>query len=269
MYQRNSGQDRMFKYPDATWCRQQKRYNPYTPDLPALEQRERHWVFICCDLKLRLPRDYMIEREPDVSSAFTEKSFVMWKKKLGNQSYPIPLENTFDDPFGQHPPLRIQGELYLLTPSQIILLDNLRLNGVEFERKRVKIIVPFRKGRLYKTFTKRVEAWMYIGRSSYWDELIDGGYMFNIVKIFEPPHQRRFYTQRSKTVYKFPLRDRLRMMHKAKSEPPQKWWERLIYGKRKDSFYSKEFELTPFTYSEKRAFVQPYYSFTRMEYDDQ
>jgi len=37
-----------------------------------------------------------------------------------------------------------------------------------------------------------IEAWMYIGLRSYWDDLLDGGFAFEPVRIVEPKKARNW-----------------------------------------------------------------------------
>ena len=101
---------------------------------------------------------------------------------------------------GLPPVAKIKGEVYLIRPQRFLELDRYHQNTVEYTRRRVRLIVPYRKvlwlkdhhldpafgvttavnrlnyqGKSVKTtqeFVAIIRAWMYIGTPTYWDPLI-------------------------------------------------------------------------------------------------
>ena len=184
----------------------------FTPDLWKLEQHEWQLLFVTDNLMQRhakheLIQPFLYEGRP-LSSGFTAECFWgFWKKKLGKESFPVPLvnpnmRNTWYNKIG-----RIKGELVAIRPYMFIDLDKYYQNRLEFNRFRTNIIVPFRK-RITRNnitivsdeFTQTIRAWMYVGIPEFWDDQLDGGAMFSPVATFEPlpkpdkwPTGRYFY----------------------------------------------------------------------------
>jgi hypothetical protein len=96
---------------------------------------------------------------------------------------------------------KIKGELWKVPSKSFFFLDKLYENGKLFRRERVSLELPLRM--LYQngndSFVERIiteqEAYMYIGIPEIWEPLIDGGYLFQPVTIYENPRlSRKFYT---------------------------------------------------------------------------
>ncbi len=111
---------------------------------------------------------------------FTQSdNFVLLKKVLGDKTFPVPLKVAVDQRLGQSGsllgrPAKIAGEIFSIRPGNFIDLDNYMLNGLQFQRKRVIIDMPFRSrdphsGKLYSdVITQKIGAWMYLGVDDYW-----------------------------------------------------------------------------------------------------
>lgn len=169
-------------------------HNQYhrTPDLWYLNQHARQLVFIADDFKTGKKRHELLEGQlPIHPSCYTLNNFTVWKKDLGEHSFPLPFEDGID--FEVHgwykpEPARLQGELYAM-PSSFIwkVLDIQKDNGVQFERKRASITVPYREVRfsdkpnagvwdkiptISKDNLRTIRAWMYVAKPDYWDDYI-------------------------------------------------------------------------------------------------
>ena len=162
----------------------------FTFDLWKLENRQFQLLFVY-DQMMKHHRMYdpmLSEHSFPIATAFTaSRNFSLWKKKLGQGSFPIPLLI----PYTRVPRARIKGELHSVLSYRFSDLDNYKSNGVEFRRKRVKLLVPYVRqergvGVNDEVFVQKVEAWMYYGRYTYWKEHIDAGYMFKPVSRYEP-----------------------------------------------------------------------------------
>lgn len=195
---------------------------PYTPDISLLERYEAQCVFIADDLMSSFKnhsilRPFVIE---EGGHAFTRDNFLMWKKSLGLESFPIPVVSKPSDTSIVHwmpKPARIKGELYLIHPQGFIELDKHRLNGVQFYRKRIRLVLPYQRvkqnaaviGRDGKYLLSKTElalnnpeeapvvlterkyhnpsAWMYIGREEFWNDQFDAGWSgLTKVSMFRP-----------------------------------------------------------------------------------
>jgi hypothetical protein len=190
------------------------RPDPYqedlTPDFPWLERHEWVYLFVYGEDQ-RFGRKYDLIKEESFfrATAFTQNDqFAMWKKKLGEETLAIPIEGADRvwDGNGvtsrklykmktteQKPGVlgRIKGEWHQVRPWVIETLDKAYLNGVEFKRERVKLLVPYRiqqggVGVDHNEFIKVVKCWMYVGIKDYWIKQLDGGMDFMPVGAYAP-----------------------------------------------------------------------------------
>lgn len=189
-----------FDVPSSHWLNAADRVTEYTPDVAALERFEWVRIFICDEYQ-RDHRNYQhLTDSVYLASAFTEDKFTLWKKKLGQLTTAIPLHTEDQGPQPRwadqmRGPAIIRGELHAIRPQSLFLLDRLRENGVSFERRRVKVLLPVREEKWHSsnagkisTTIQNVEmrAWMYVGVPGFWEPLLDGGYLFDQVKIYTP-----------------------------------------------------------------------------------
>lgn len=180
----------------------------HTPDMGILEQCEFQLLF-CPDRTQRGCSEYnLIEDSVHIATAFTLKRFNYYEQRDG---LPVPLPAFADNvsPYSDKvsvgaPSLKIKGELHAIRPYQFINLDSYKDNLVSFRRERVKILVPhspvhkleerYSNGKPVPLMTgqyvvgneriKWFEAWMYIAQPTYWNDLLDGGYIFNPVSSY-------------------------------------------------------------------------------------
>jgi hypothetical protein len=161
----------------------------YTPDLPELEKKMRCTVFVYDDmLKGGKLHEYVTQTNVSgrwpVFAGYTVDPFYHWKKDLGNESTSVVLEDQVSgfqrDPIKPH---RVWGEVYSIRPIQLVKLDFIRENGLQFFRKRVDIYVPNYKliyskqnplPVLVEPEKQTVEAYMYVGNHYYWDNQLAG-----------------------------------------------------------------------------------------------
>lgn len=178
-----------------------------TPDIAYLEQYER--VLLFCygrEMKGHAEHEVLGENKTYHGTIFTESDYIVWRKRLGKESYPIAIR-TEETGFGNIRPARLKGELYAVSPNTIVSLDNSRENGKMFRRKRISLIYPYRERtwavaygethpdrlkwipQLSGTRLQTLEAWAYVGRKTYWDDVIDNGYSFTTVNQYNPGGQ--------------------------------------------------------------------------------
>ena len=157
----------------------------YTPDMWRLNRYEWQRLFVPDEMQRGFYRYPLIQEDSFFRArGFTEESYVMYKKKLGEATYAITLPGpVFNDPIAH-----IGGQVHYVRPHVFKELDRLKLNGLHFERKRVSILVPFREQVTNRTAgherVRRANAWMYVGIPDYWVPQLDGGYLFDRVKKF-------------------------------------------------------------------------------------
>lgn len=195
--------------PDAQWIAEASQVYPNTPDLTWLSRRPFHLLFVYGSQMRGHPQhELVIEHGAYSATAYTDGKFSMWKKRLGKASFPIALEGSgwrrpdWDVP--KH--ARVQGELYALKWEQLLELDKHFQNTLEFERKRIPLLIPYHKlysipgtplqlqieeslGMPHKnsvvTTEKQVEnvrAWVYIGKPEFWDDQLE--HYFAPVDVF-------------------------------------------------------------------------------------
>ena len=166
---------------------------PFTPDIAVIQQKRSQILFVCDELQKHHPGFELIkEHSASLGGAFTKDQFVMYKRKLGLESYAVALDN----PFFQAQKGIIRGELYAVLPMRYIELDTHYQNGVVFERRRVTVKIPHlhigkRKDgsgfRIKKT--SELRCFMYVGVPDYWNKVMDeedGFFLFDNVRRFTP-----------------------------------------------------------------------------------
>lgn len=189
----------------------------YTPDAAILGRRLRHKVFIYSSMQENLKRHGFMEGATKHNAAFTAEHFSLWKKPIGPITEAIAMQNGMD-----RIQLPIKGELYSVSTPQLISLDRYHENGVWFQRRQVKLVIPCyalirlkynEEGSEIKVYDSRyaeiadttshpgyitqirkytTRAWMYIG-TSYWEDMLDGGYTLQLVKKFNPVFRGKSY----------------------------------------------------------------------------
>ncbi len=187
--------------PSAAFIHEANNECQYTPDIAYLERYEMQLIFVADDLKSPFPAHELIKRGMAVGlgRCFTRDQFLMWKKPLGLESFPIPIPAREDNvsPVNWWPkPAKIKGELYAIYPFAFKQLDAYRRNGVQFVRNRIRLSYAYREVKklhlpksleavsktelnmYYKDNPKvgisdilfhHPSAWMYSGREAYWD----------------------------------------------------------------------------------------------------
>jgi hypothetical protein len=166
-----------------------------SPDLGELEQYEFQLLF-AADRTQRGCSEYSMIEESVYTGyyGYTLDKFCYYRLRDG---LPIPMRATSDLRLPRFPPpLKVRGEIHAVRPHQFRELDNLKDNGVQFQRQRVDLLIPHRpvykiperysNGKPIPLMTDQyslgvervvpIKAWMYIGVPDYWDELMDAGY---------------------------------------------------------------------------------------------
>lgn len=111
---------------------------PNTPDLIELERNEHWYLFVPDELMCRCPKSRFLDVATFEKVAYTVKEFSAFT--YGEYSYPVFSEKKFTG----MPHLKVKGELYLVRPTTLLILDGYKGNTNFFTRKRVKITVPYR-----------------------------------------------------------------------------------------------------------------------------
>lgn len=175
-----------------------------SPDLGWLEQLEFALLFCPDDTKVGHSRHGLVSEGIHLCTAYTQHPYHFWEQRIGDERIPIPLRakqgaKPIDlGDLSQFPqPYKMQGELRIILPFQFRLLDDYKENLVQFQRKRVNVIIPYHdKVTPWKEMVHVVRAYMYEGRPEYWDDVIDAGFRgFKPVRTFQSQRQwlKRYY----------------------------------------------------------------------------
>jgi len=192
--------DKAFNY----YCRTKTRF---TPDIAELEEHMAHVFFACDSLMTGCRNHNMLQDGKFKGRAFTLNGFKFYQKRTDGTAIPMGGKDKPDLNF-----TRIKGEVHLVSSLMLCQLDTMMQNGVQFRRKRVEILYPYREHELVKigdeevlrdlprgSITTKPEqglrhyvsderivrlwAFMYVGVPNYWDDLIDAGFAFTQIPI--------------------------------------------------------------------------------------
>jgi hypothetical protein len=212
----------------------------YTPDVHKLEQKEA-WLLFAYDRYWSELKDYDIY-------VYTEQRFKMWVQDLGMYQVYLPFNvpekyrDTLERPEWADPnPLntrialaaRLRGTLHLIRPETIISLDKDVQNTVRFERVRVPLLYPYKRGHrkviknvyrekdgkpylekqmgdwTYDRAVGKLEAWMYVAVEKHWSSMMEADSLRNMFKpaLISRPHPKKddaqvgtFYTNERRIV---------------------------------------------------------------------
>lgn len=185
----------------------------FTPDVAVIEQYEWQLFFAPDEIKKdHVKHDLLGEESEYKFPAFTQDTYHYWMHSAPFLP-PIPMRTSgLVNALTFFPPIaRIKGEVHLIRPQRFLDLDRYKQNTVEYQRHRIRLVVPFRKvmwlkdhnldpafgvqeafsrsrysGSSIKTEQERVaivRAWMYIGKPEFWDPLISA-YDYEAVETF-------------------------------------------------------------------------------------
>lgn len=185
----------------SSWIERATRAHEFTPDIQELERYTDCLVFLYNEaMEGRRANEAILDGSSYIVPAYTlDTNLSLWNKNLGRASFPIALSGVKRRPRDKflssrelsklRPcdsedviPGRIRGELYLIRPALIKRLDEYVLNGVQFQRKRIRVIVPHisrREGCDIKA-VHVVRAFFYEGIRDYWLEQLDCGVRYSI-----------------------------------------------------------------------------------------
>ena len=165
----------------------------FTPDVPMLDNRQWHHLFVYGRMQSRQPlHDKLGEEAERLCVAWTKQNnLVMLKKTLGDATFPIVIPTNSQMQFGRNTYLgvtgRVQGELYKVRPSTIKDLDNHYENGIQSTRMRVPLEIQYRlkEGKTVGDHqVHTLKAWMYVGKLSYWSEVLNPVFYTNVKTFF-------------------------------------------------------------------------------------
>lgn len=187
----------------------------FTPDIAMLEQSQYQLVFVCDDL-MRSGRNYKVIQDNSayVARGFTRNGYNFYRKRTDGSPVVMSAKQVGDNRF-DFSTLKIKGEIHSVESTEgMIKLDTHYQNGVQYRRKRIQILYPTSQhgvienldttgkplphtlqGKKHFLLPERVDpiwCWMYIGTSTYWKDLLDGGFAFERVRISEPKDEKNW-----------------------------------------------------------------------------
>jgi hypothetical protein len=172
-----------------TFKQEAERKMLFTKDWAELSQYERLKVFVYNEVQRGQIKHNLLGTNPVYGGlCYTESSdYVLYKKMLGKETFPFALEISEDQKHGMSSligdPGQIMGEMYSLTPLEIKKLDDYLLNGVYFNRKKVKVLIPYKVDSSKDEFSVcTVEAFMWVGDASFWTDQISSSEAKNLFK---------------------------------------------------------------------------------------
>lgn len=115
----------------------------WTPDLPQLEGKEYHWLFVPGELQKGHPCHHLLSGfEPEWPRFFTQGKFMCLKIVAGEGSKLLPFDG---DLKYKNPPemLPIRGELYKIPAAMFIPLDQYHSNGLFYYRREISVVTPW------------------------------------------------------------------------------------------------------------------------------
>lgn len=165
----------------------------YTPDIMELEEKDFHLLFVPDEMMVghRKYDELLNEHSACLHAAFTQNKYTHVLHKLGDQkSYPI----MFEENISGMKNVNVKGEVFAVISNHFKKLDDYKLNGVEFIRKRIPLVVPtshILQGEGNTQIVPNVEhiklitAWCYVGNYDYFINYLDGGYAFTPVNTYK------------------------------------------------------------------------------------
>jgi hypothetical protein len=182
-------------------------YSEFTPDIAILTRRQCNLFFVYDEMQ-EGHREFSLIQEHAIplGVAFTQDNFVLYKRKLNALSYAFALD---ESPFVA-PKTAIRGKLFAIPreedgSTRFIELDAVKRNGVQFERRRVTVIMPYfylgrdREGKPFRGYWEcPIRCYMYVGVQQYWKPLLEepeGFFLFDTVKTYTPnnPNLKEYY----------------------------------------------------------------------------
>lgn len=187
----------------------------FSPDIQELQRREGCNIFVYNELQEGQAAHHLLgEDKFKLAPAFTNEEYTVYQHRHaaveGGRAFPIALkpEKTHSKmDFGEIGavafgyPARILGQMWTVRPRRMIEIDKYMMNTIYFDRRRVQLLVPFRewvpdrRSMLTERQIQRVTAWMYVGRTSFWDPNITS-YHYQVAPLMRQHHDKEVAGER-------------------------------------------------------------------------
>jgi gamma-glutamylcyclotransferase (GGCT)/AIG2-like uncharacterized protein YtfP len=137
--------------------------NIYTPDLPYLNSRNGHLLFVYGTLKEGFSRNWMLKsyKSRFICSAISWQMYsLFYAPKLG---FPVMMPTVNGAPIGN-----VVGQLFIVPPKVISVLDECEKNGDMYNRYRINLqLITKPSDKQFQQYAT-CYAWAYIGNSKEW-----------------------------------------------------------------------------------------------------
>lgn len=221
-----------YRLPDLEFLWQMYEATKFTPDIAKLEKYAWQLIFVTDQLKEGHLHNAKLGPEASYRfPAFTQQGFHYWDTPIPFlPPVPMKVEYTINPVKGFPPIAKIKGEVHLIRPQQFMTLDRYKQNTVEYQRERIKLVVPYTPVKLLKDHnldprfgvqevfcrsdykgssvaldretTCTIRAWMYTGKPDFWDPLINA-FDYKAVETFHSKNRRwcqEYYNLRRPTL---------------------------------------------------------------------
>lgn len=146
-----------------------KMNNRYTPDIVNLEKKNGHLLFVYGSLKSNFPRHDLLKGSRFVACALTNNPYALfYDPTRKDDRFPVLLSGR-----KIHPEGHVVGQVWMVRPETIMMLDRVERQGDLFQRLEMSIqLVTRPPGKEFQQYAS-LYAWGYMGRASEWWPLID------------------------------------------------------------------------------------------------
>jgi gamma-glutamylcyclotransferase (GGCT)/AIG2-like uncharacterized protein YtfP len=141
--------------------------NIYTPDLPYLNSRNGHLLFVYGTLKDGFSRHWMLKsyKSRFVCAAISWQMYSLFYAP--NLGFPVMMPTAGGSPIGN-----VVGQLYIVPPKVITVLDECEKNGDMYNRYKINLqLITNPTDKQFQQYST-CYAWAYIGNPKEWTQHI-------------------------------------------------------------------------------------------------
>ncbi len=176
----------------------------FTPDMATLQESAFQLMFFYEEIQRDHPKyDLIAGNSAYAYTAFTHTPFHLCHSRLGKETQAFLIEDKLKD-IDQ---AKVRGEIHIVRPPAILKLDEYKANGVQFERKRIRVMIPYhqvvapdlssvttdaekkavwgsKNPKVMLQKTAFLDVWTYVAITDHWVPLLDGGYHYKCYNRF-------------------------------------------------------------------------------------
>jgi gamma-glutamylcyclotransferase (GGCT)/AIG2-like uncharacterized protein YtfP len=135
-----------------------------TPDLPALNRWDSHYVFIFDDLKNGFSQSHILAEEPIMGVGYTRAPWFTMYQYKSRKNPPLMMIRQDSTKAG-----RVYGEVYKVSPTMVRDLDEIYSNQVWVRRLKIPIQIT----RIHDRRPEEVMAFAWVAQISVWKSRMD------------------------------------------------------------------------------------------------